>query len=379
MRTREFRILRLLAGVLVLAVPAGCGADGAAGPPPAGGLVVEASGRAERGLTLTLGARAAGSTSPLPGVAWTAEPADAVQISADGRALLLRAGNVTFRATRGGASASLGVDVAVPPFIVVEADPATGPRTLYRVRLDGTELAALPVGPGESRSPTLANGVLVFVGHRDGNAELYRLPAGGTAAARLTMTSAAEAHPALSADGTRLAFTRMVSGVPKLFTARGDAAAAARAAPAHGDAGSIEATPAWSPTGERIAFMSTAAGRPGLYLLTPATGNIEALRVDARSNVEPAWSPDGRSIAFAAIENGRADLYLLDVATRQERRLTRSPGSDGRPAWLPDGRLVYTSWQGTAPRLHWVDPADPAATVYSVPLALSPAGAAAVR
>ncbi|HSJ10930.1 MAG TPA: DPP IV N-terminal domain-containing protein [Longimicrobiales bacterium] len=362
---------------LLCVLAAACGGDAPTQPtPPA--LVVEATGRAERGLVLVLSARTAGSGGSLSGVTWTVEPAGAASVDADGHAQLLREGTVVFRATSGESTGTLSVDVALPPFILVEALSGEGTRTLFQVRLDGTELSAVAVGAGEVRGAAMARGALVFVGYRTGNAELYRLPAGGGAVERLTTTAAAEGQPALSADGTRLAFTRVVGGVPKLHTARADAGDAARPAPAHGYAGAIESSPTWSPAGDRVAFMSTATGRPGLYIVNVATGSVVTLRADEASYGDPAWSPDGRSIAYAMDDGVQTDLWIHDVATGQATRLTNRPASDGRPVWLADGRLLFTTRTGATERLEWLDLSEPA-TLHPVPVAVAVFGSAAVR
>src|SRR5690606_22742636 len=70
---------------------AACGGDAPTEPEPPV-LVVEATGRAERGLVLALGARATGAAGPLAGVVWGVEPAGAASVSADGHAQLLREG-----------------------------------------------------------------------------------------------------------------------------------------------------------------------------------------------------------------------------------------------------------------------------------------------
>src|SRR5690625_4538791 len=94
-----------------------------------------------------------------------------------------------------------------------------GNRDIYRVDLDGSGLERLTTSPAEDREPTVAGESVVFVSYRDGNAELYALSLADPEAApvRLTTTAASETQPALSPDGSRLAFMSDVSGVPRLW------------------------------------------------------------------------------------------------------------------------------------------------------------------
>jgi dipeptidyl aminopeptidase/acylaminoacyl peptidase len=359
----------------VTALALACGGD-ASGP---GGavLTLEIEGRPERGLVVSLTARERTGTLAA-GATWQAEPASAVAFLEGDRARLLQAGPVTLRATVGSATGTLAVTVAVPPLIVLEAS-GPGGRTLHEMRLDGTELRALPVGPGESIHPAVAAGILVYVNYRHGNGELFRLPlnAGGTAQ-RLTTTATDEIQPALSPDGSRLAFVGAAGGLPRVFVAGPDATSPVRAAPAHGGGAAIEGNPSWAPHGDRLAFMSTAGGRAGIYVVTLASGQVETLRAGVQTFVEPAWSPDGRYLAYVVSSDAGTDLFMTELVTGIHTQLTNRTEADGRPAWLPDGRLLYTSWNSGVPGLRWLDPAAPA-EFHEIPLALPRAERAVAR
>jgi Tol biopolymer transport system component len=236
-----------------------------------------------------------------------------------------------------------------------------GNRDIYRATLETLDTLRLTTDPGDDQHPTAGGGNIVFTSYRAGNGELYSIPERGGTARRLTNTSTNETQPALSRDGSRLAFISDESGSPKLWIAGGNGEAAQRATPAFGFPGSAEASPSWSPSGDRLVFVATSNGSADLFTLVPGA-SPETLVDDSLADVEPSWSADGRQVAFVSDRDGDAELYVVDVQTRQVRRLTNRPGIDAQPSWLADGRIVYTAWEGAIQHLRWLDPADPART-----------------
>ena len=357
MRTRFHTAAALLAALL-----AACdGGPSGSGDP----LELEVAGRLERGSTVTVSARIGDEAIPISGVALTFSPASAVAVLGGGQFRLLQAGTVTVRGSAEGETGEVEIDVAAPPTVVFDR-LVEGNRDIWKVALDGQGLTRLTDHALDDEDPTTAAGRVVFVSYRDANAELYSVPIAGGAPTRLTTTAKNETTPALSPDGSRLAYAYDVSGVGKLWTASGTGQNAARATAAFGFSGSIEGSPGWAPTGNRLVFVATPAGSADLY--TFDVGGTPALVGQSGSaDVEPAWSPDGQSVAFASNRAGSAgvDLYLLRLSSGQVTRLTTTAGSEAMPAWTSDGRLVFVHRVNDASSLRWLDPAAPG-TVHEI-------------
>jgi hypothetical protein len=143
--------------------------------------------------------------------------------------------------------------------------------------------------------------------------------------------------------------------------------------------------PAVSPDGSRVAF-ARRVGLPGtdyqIYVMSASDGTGQQQLTNSGSNVSPTWSPDGSKLAFASHRDGNWQIYSMNADGSGQTRLTNEATDDQHPAWSPDGTLIafdsggsvetisssccslppYTVWaSGTAPE--WQD---------GVPAVLSP-------
>jgi len=366
------RRIRTLAGCFALsfaAVLPACGGDGPTPPAPPPPLSVTATGRLERSSIVTVAVTRAGTTVKPP-LSFT--PADAAQVLPDGSVKLLKEGALTVTAAFEGSTGSTVLQVAAPPVVVFDRLTG-GNRDIWKVDLDGQNLAPLTTDPGDDQDPTVVKGTVVFVSYRGGNANLYSIPLAGGATTPLTTTTRDETTPSLSADASKLAFSAVSSGVTKVFTAAANASGAVQLVPGTG-ADVIETAPSWSPSAS-LAFVSTAAGSADIVQVV-GTGAPTTLAASSAADVEPAWSRDGQTLAFVSNRDGPVEIYLRSTAGLLTQ-LTSGTGSRSSPAWTPDGRVVYVETVGGVSRLRWVDPAAPAIT-YLIETGPGPVGNPAV-
>ena len=168
---------------------------------------------------------------------------------------------------------------------------------------------------------------------------------------RLTRTRTREVTPAVSFDGTRIAFSRYFGGISVLRVRD-------RRAEIWTRAGSM---PAWAPDGRTIYFVRD---HPAGYatcgaIHAVAPGSIRRVTRLSGSQLDPAVSPDGRRIAFTHwnyCEGGTASPKLTVVdpfgrTTRDLERLHKNgyyPDPErASPAWSPDGtRLAFRKAKG---------------------------------
>ena len=201
----------------------------------------------------------------------------------------------------------------------------------------------LTSAPGWESEPQISpdGAVVAYVSDDGGTVDLWVVDARGGEPLRLTTGAALESHPTWFPDGRALAFvsssgsSNVVLKVPRLGGTPG---------PLLNDADQ----PAISPDGTRVAFVRVGDG--GGYRIfvasvsDPASTRMVTTSQDGLWNhEEPAWSPDGTTICYAAAR----DLWVVPAAGGRARRLTTDGEYDREPRWSSDGRYVlFSSFRG---------------------------------
>lgn len=170
-------------------------------------------------------------------------------------------------------------------------------------------------------------------------------------------------NPALSPDGTKLAFVRgtnsgdePITSIVTLNLASGQVFELRSTAPKGGS------LPNWSPDGRQILFTRYGREAEGpfpeintatfivdddgqnLHLISPASIDAENAR----------WSPDGSLILFVSPGSDGTDVYTMRPDGSDVRRLT-TDGQSAAASWTPDGRILFTHSGGVdgAPVAFW--------------------------
>ena len=162
----------------------------------------------------------------------------------------------------------------------------------------------------------------------------------------LTTYAGSEYEPALSPDGSQVAF--VWNGTNKdnfdIYARLVEGGAALRLTT---DPASDHA-PAWSPDGRRLGFV-----RDNAIYLIPALGGVErkllqfphgSLYLNQAVPSSLSWSPDGRFLAFnGAEDDGPASIWIASVESGEYHRASTPPKgfqSERSPAFSPDGRTL---------------------------------------
>jgi TolB protein len=165
-----------------------------------------------------------------------------------------------------------------------------------------------------------------------GATNLYLLGLDGTELRQLTHGPSINVSPAVSADGSRLAFTSDRGGTPQVYVMGMDGDGARRVT----YKGSYNSNPAFSPDGRQIAYQSRSGGSFEIYRIS-ASGGSPIYLTDGQ---HPVWSPDGRYIAFSIGRGSGLGLYLIQGAGGKVvgNLTTEEDGNASDPAW--------SSWLG---------------------------------
>jgi eukaryotic-like serine/threonine-protein kinase len=190
-----------------------------------------------------------------------------------------------------------------------------------------------------------------------------------------------QGEPALSPDGSSIAYTSDVSGNRDIYVVGVQGGPQNRLT----DDPAADYDAAWFPDGTALAFVSDRGGKTGIWkigrqgggatpllgeaidpAISPVDNRIAFARVDSSgesrigvasiddperitmltgdddgvwSHRNPAWSPDGKTICYSTYH----DLWTVPADGGQARALTRNGVLDSDPVWSSDGKSVYFS------------------------------------
>jgi dipeptidyl aminopeptidase/acylaminoacyl peptidase len=213
-----------------------------------------------------------------------------------------------------------------------------------------------------------SNEKLVFMSKADSpEGELY-LSGKDRKTTRLTTNNRHENNPALSPDGTRVAFQAgdsanmltweiyildLETGIESQLT----------------NNNVIDAHPDWSPDGTKIIFSSfrdtqgNPSGTADIFVMNIDGSDLVQLTDTPWEDNDPEWSPDGTMIAFKSTrmtqQHAREEIFVMNIDGSNLRRLTVTENmqSDHDPSWSPDSNyIVFNRYESNRP---WTDITDP--------------------
>jgi len=243
-----------------------------------------------------------------------------------------------------------------------------------------------------------------FVSDRTGHKEIWSMDPDGSNQKQFTRYASISVTPAVSPDGTKIAFTSYYRGNPGIFIFSVETG---RRLPFYNQVASMNATPEFTPDGKRILYSSTvgggwanivvcnvdgsglhrvrsmraveiepkvnpkngseivftsgASGTPQIYRMNMEGADAQRLTTGEGDAVNPSWHPDGQHIAFAwtrGFEPGNYNIFVMDVATRRFDQLTHGAGRNENPTWAPDGRHIVFSSNRSGSSQIWTMLAD---------------------
>jgi Tol biopolymer transport system component/imidazolonepropionase-like amidohydrolase len=138
-------------------------------------------------------------------------------------------------------------------------------------------------------------------------------------------------HPAISPDGTRVAFAAL--GDLWLMGVTGGQATPERLT----NDVFFDTEPVWSPDGSQLLFSTDRDGPMDLWIRDMRSGRDRKVASPAMSG---AWSPDGGRVAYLSPAN---ELQIVTVASGEIKKAHDALNEPGRPSWSPDGRAIIMS------------------------------------
>lgn len=211
--------------------------------------------------------------------------------------------------------------------------------------------------------------------------DLWKAPATGGAAVRLTAHPGQELFGKFSPDGKWIAFTGQYDGDEQVYVMPSSGGAPKRLTwyPANGPLpprwGYDNQVYGWTRDGKRVLFRSTRdadGGRTETALYTVDLDGGLPVQLPMPTSGAGDFSPDGKRMVYSPLfrdfrtwkryEGGWAqDLYLFDLATSATEKIAASPRTERDPMWI-GGKICFVSDRDGTLNLYAYDTASKATT-----------------
>ena len=185
-------------------------------------------------------------------------------------------------------------------------------------------------------------------------ADIYAVSPAGGDLQRLTTSPYDDAQPAVSPDGTMIAYVQKDNEIhcpgctETLWAMNADGSAARSFPNSPNEDLQYDDQPSFSPDGNTILFVRSGPNATGLFTVPTAGGTVRDLRLPGTGAV---WGPS--RIAYNAWPSGKPSTVAPDGSGKA---LVRGAGGGGSAAWSADGRLAYV--QTVQGRLSILQPAS---------------------
>ena len=178
---------------------------------------------------------------------------------------------------------------------------------------------------------------------------IWVLPAAGGEAHRVTDLFNDARQPVWAADGKSIIFFAYRDGGYHLWSVSPDGTGQRQITRGMFD----EREPAVSHDGTRIAFSSDRGNALGsdynIFVLDLRSGEIRQLTRDPAEDSMPAWSPDDRQIIFASTRDNGHGVWAVAAAGGPEQRVAQSFARVISAAQAPSGEIVAQAIDGASP------------------------------
>jgi TolB protein len=187
---------------------------------------------------------------------------------------------------------------------------------------------------------------IYFVSDRTGHKEIWRMDYDGKNQTQITHFNNISQYPAVSADGTKIAFTSWVHIQPAIFVFSVDPVRDLRF---YNQNASVNGPASFTPDGKQVVFSSSAGGCCGIYIANIDGRGVRRISSSTSIDTEPRVSPKGSEIIFVSGRSGPQQIYRMNMDGADMERLTPGNGEAANPSYHPNGQIIAFAWtQGYA-------------------------------
>lgn len=183
---------------------------------------------------------------------------------------------------------------------------------------------------------------IFFVSNRTGEKQIWVMDYDGSNQRPFARYPELCTMPAVSADGTKIAFTRFTASGPQLVI---HSTETGRRLPFFNPPGSLNATLSFSPDGSQVVFSSKVGGFAQIHIANADGSGLRRLSTTRAIEMEPKINPKtGADIVFVSGRGGLPQIYRMNIDGADVVRLTSGEGEAGNPSWHPDGKHIAFKW-----------------------------------
>jgi Tol biopolymer transport system component len=206
---------------------------------------------------------------------------------------------------------------------------------------------------------------IAFDSDRQGNPDIYRMPAAGGETQQVTTDPSFDFIPTWSPDGKRIAFQSWRNENRDIFVINADGTGETLVA----GGPDMEMYADWSADGKALVFYSNRTGANQVYITRETApgqwSEPHRLTQDGEGGVSPRWAPDGSLISYlgrSGVEviapDGSGHRVLISDASLLAKRLATLPADGPEFAvWSADSKTVIVKITVAGHATFWTVPA----------------------
>ncbi len=239
---------------------------------------------------------------------------------------------------------------------VADRDSPEEPFSIQRIELETGAKRQLTAPPslswGDAYPAISPDGTLLAFAREParGAFDLYMIPAAGGEPRRLTFEHQVIIGIAWSEDGRSIVFASERGGTAgggslwKMQVGSSTSRPKLEQVPGVGTRARL---PAIARRGRLLAYAELSHDSNLWRVAASGIGAPELVVSSTREEVAPHYSPDGRRIAFQSNRSGNWEIWIANADGSDSRQLTTYAGAPARdPRWSPDGRLIAFAYRG---------------------------------